>query len=200
MSTMTATLLAEGQLVQLDLGAKTHVLPCRVLGFGGTTVILAPVKAPEGETLEAMQPGRSAYVIVDGGGQLQALRAQLHQSAGVETIVVSVTDGFQLGQRRRYSRAPLAVPARLQVAAGGEAWETVTRDISAGGLRVARIGAPGETSDELKLALEALGGIEAEAEVVRRTGADLSLRFTAIGDDAAMLLQQVCVEYYRSLG
>jgi hypothetical protein len=65
---------------------------------------------------------------------------------------------------------------------------------------VARTGAPGETADELKLVIEALNGIEADAEVVRRTDTDLSLRFTAIDDDAALLLQQVSVEYYRSLG
>jgi c-di-GMP-binding flagellar brake protein YcgR len=114
--------------------------------------------------------------------------------------VVAVTDDFQLGQRRRYSRAPLAVPARLRSSAGGEEWETVTRDLSAGGVRVARTGAPGEDADELTLVLAALGGISGTAAVVRRTDSDLSLRFTAIEDDAVVLLQQVCVEYYRSLG
>jgi c-di-GMP-binding flagellar brake protein YcgR len=113
--------------------------------------------------------------------------------------VVSVTDGFQLGQRRRYSRAPLALPVRLRPLGGGEEWETATRDLSAGGVRVARTGTPGEESDELQVVLEAAGGIRAEGEVVRRTDTDLSLRFTAIAEDAVVLLQQIAVAYYRLL-
>ena len=42
--------------------------------------------------------------------------------------------------------------------------------------------------------------VQAEAAVVRRTDADLSLRFTAIEDDAAALLQQISVAYYRLIG
>jgi hypothetical protein len=202
MGAMTANVLAEGQLVQLDLGAKTQVLPCRILGFGGTTVILAPVAEPEGPTVEAMHPGRDAYLMVDGAGDVRALRGRLHHAADPETIVVSVTDSFQLGQRRRYSRAPVALPARLRPAEGGSEWETVTRDISAGGVRVARTGAAGEGADALELVLESEHAglrLQAAAAVVRRTDADLSLRFTAIEDDAVHLLQQISIAYYRLL-
>ena len=48
-------------------------------------------------------------------------------------VVVTVTDSFRLGQRRRYSRAPLVAARDRRRAPGGETWETVTRDISAGG-------------------------------------------------------------------
>jgi hypothetical protein len=197
MATLIANTLAEGQLVQLDLGAKTELLDCRVLGFAGTTVILAPATAPEDATLEAMQAGSYAYLLVDAAGALQALRARLHGSAGPENIVVSVTDGFQLGQRRRYSRAPIELPVRLRPLAGGEEWESATRDLSAGGVRVARTGAPGEEADELEVVLEAAGGIRAGGKVVRRTDSDLSLRFTSIAEDAVVLLQQIAVAYYR---
>jgi hypothetical protein len=200
MPTLTANILAEGQFVQLDLGGKTQVVPCRVLGFGGTTVVLAAVAPPVGETLEALQPEAAAYVIVDGSVQLHALRARVLAAAGPEEIVVSVTDDFTLGQRRRYSRAPLAIGARLRPGAGGEEWETVTRDISAGGLRVARTGAAGEEGDAVAFVLEAAQAglrVAGEAEVVRRTDADLSLRFTAIDEDAVRLLQQLSIAYYR---
>jgi hypothetical protein len=202
-TTLTENILAEGRVVQLHLGGKAQALACRVLGFGGPNVMLAPVAPPSGSTLEALQAGRDAYVMVDGLARLHALRARLHESAGPEEIVISVTDGFQLGQRRRYSRAPIALPARLRPLAGGEEWETVTRDISAGGVRVARTGAAGEAAEAQAVVLEAPEAglrVQGDAVVVRRTDSDLSLRFTAIDDEAAVLLQQISVAYYRLTG
>jgi c-di-GMP-binding flagellar brake protein YcgR len=198
MATSTANILAEGQHVQLDLGGATQVLQCLVLGFAGTSVILAATaEAPE-TTTEALAAGAAAYVIVDADGAVSALRARLRHVSGPDEIVLAITDDFQLGQRRRYSRAPIAIEARLRPLAGGDEWRTVTRDISAGGVRVVATGDAGEASEEHEVHLEAPGlSVRAQAEIVRRTDADLSLRFTAIDDDAASLLQQLSVAYYR---
>jgi hypothetical protein len=191
---LTTNILIEGQIVQLDLGAKTQVLPCRVLGFGGSSVILSPVVAPPAPTIEVLRPGATAYVIVEDGGQIHALRARVSGAPEAAEIVVSVTDEFTLGQRRRYSRAPITLPARVRD------WETVTRDVSAGGVRLAR----GETAlkpgEGVELVIEAAQAelrIEAAAEVVRVTAIDVSLRFTRIEPDDATLLQQLAVAYYR---
>src|SRR4051812_1418927 len=126
MSTTTATLLTEGQVVQLDLGGKTSALPCRVLGFGGSTVMLAPGVPATAPTADAIQAGREAYVILGDDHQMHALRARVRPGSEPGEVVVTVTDAFRLGQRRRYSRAPLALQATVGTLDGGECWETVT--------------------------------------------------------------------------
>lgn len=194
MPVAASNILNEGQVVQLDLGAKTQVLPCRVLGFGGSRVILAPVVKPPAPTVEVLRPGATAYVIVEDGGQIHALRARVAGAPEDAEVVVTVTDEFRLGQRRRYSRAPIALSARLQ------GRETVTRDISAGGVRLAAGDAsvrPGETVEVVIEAAQAGLRIEAGAEVVRTTAIDVSLRFTRIEPGDATLLQQLAVAYYR---
>ena len=200
MLTQTANMLSEGQVVQLDLGGKTTALPCRVLGFGGSTVMLGPVVPATAPTAEAIQAGRSAYVILDDSQQVHALRAQVRPGSEPGEVVVMVTDAFRLGQRRRYSRAPLSLPATVGALPAGETWETVTRDISAGGVRLARVGAAGEQADELTVVLSSPAAglrIESTAEVVRRSQRDLSLRFSEIADADVALLTQITVAYYR---
>jgi len=198
MPTITPTMLIEGHVVQLDLGGKTQALPCRVLGFAGSTVVLAPVVAASAPTTEAIVAGREAYLILDDDHQVHALRARVRPGSEPGEIVARVTDTFRLGQRRHYSRAPLALPAT--VTAGGETWETVTRDVSPGGVRMARTGAAGEQGDSLSLILESSSAglrIEADAAIVRRSQRDLSLTFTRIAEPDAALLAQITVAYYR---
>ncbi len=200
MPTKTATMLTEGQVVQLDLGGKTQALPCRVLGFGGSTVMLAPVVPATAPTADAIQAGREAYVILDDHEQLHALRARVRPGSEPGEVVVTVTDTFRLGQRRHYSRAPLALPATVSTLEAGESWETVTRDISAGGVRMARVGAPGEHADALSVVLQSPAAglrIETRAAVVRRSQRDLSLTFTEISPADVALLAQITVAYYR---
>jgi hypothetical protein len=186
--------------VQLDLGGKTTALPCRVLGFGGSTVMLGPVVPATAPTLEAIEAGRPAYVVVDDDQQVHALRAQVAPGSDPGEVMVTVTDAFRLGQRRRYSRAPLSLAATVAALPGGSPWDTVTRDISAGGVRMARIGAADEQAETVSVVLTsppAAMRIEAEAEVVRRSQRDLSLRFTRIAEADVALLTQITVAYYR---
>jgi c-di-GMP-binding flagellar brake protein YcgR len=196
----TANMLTEGQVVQLDLGGKTTALPCRVLGFGGSTVMLAPVVPASAPTADAILGGREGYVILDADNQVHALRARVTSSSEANEVVVAVTDSFRLGQRRQYSRAPLALPATVSAFPSGEAWETVTRDISAGGVRMARTGAAGEQAEALTVVLTSAAAglrIETKADVVRRSQRDLSLRFSEIADGDVALLTQITVAYYR---
>jgi hypothetical protein len=199
-TSLTAHALTEGQIVQLDLGIRTQALPCRVLGFGGDGVMLAPISPLGATTADALVQGATAYLIVDAGGHVHALRSRIGPAPDSEGIVVHVTDGFQPGQRRRYSRAPLALSAHMCALPAGDEWETVTRDISAGGVRIARTGAAGEAADAVAIVLEAPQAglrVAAEAAVVRRTPLDVSLRFTAIEPQDAALLQQLSIAYYR---
>ena len=200
MLTQTGNILSEGQVVQLDLGGKTTALPCRVLGFGGSTVMLGPVVPATAPTADAIEAGRPAYVVVDDDQQVHALRARVSPGSEPGEVVVDVTDSFRLGQRRRYSRAPLSLPATVGALPAGETWETVTRDISAGGVRMARVGSADEQVSRLSVVLTsppAAMRIETEAEVVRRSQRDLSLRFTEIAKSDVALLTQITVAYYR---
>ena len=186
--------------MQLDLGGKTTALPCRVLGFGGSTVMLAPVVPATAPTADAIQTGREAYVVLDDDNQVHALRARVRPGSEPGEIVVMVTDAFRLGQRRRYSRAPLSLPATVGAIGAAESWETVTRDISPSGVRMARIGAPGEQADALSVVLQSPAAgmrIETRADVVRRSQRDLSLNFTEISETDIALLAQITVAYYR---
>ena len=154
MPTSTANLLTEGHVVQLDLGGKTTALPCRVLGFSGPAVVLGPIVPATAPTAEAIEAGRDAYVVIDDDEQVHALRAAVRPGSEPGEIVVTVTDAFRLGQRRRYSRAPLALPPPSPRCPAAEPWETVTRDISAGGVRMARTDAAGEHADRLSVVLD----------------------------------------------
>ena len=193
-------MLTEGQVVQLDLGGKTTALPCRVLGFGGSTVMLAPVVPATAPTVDAIQSGREAYVVLDDDNQVHALRARVRPGSEPGEIVVTVTDAFRLGQRRRYSRAPLALHATVAVPGGGQPWETVTRDISAGGARIARTGHDDEQADLLAITLSSPAAglrIETQADVVRRSQRDLAISFSEIAESDVALLTQITVAYYR---
>jgi c-di-GMP-binding flagellar brake protein YcgR len=196
----TAQLLTEGHVVQLDLGGKTSVLPCRVLGFTGPAVVLGPIVPATAPTAEAIHAGRDAYVVIDHDEQVHALRSSVRAGSEPGEVLVTVTDAFRLGQRRRYSRAPLALTATVSALAGSESWESVTRDISAGGARMARIGHEGEQADELAVVLSSAPAglrIETEAAVVRRSQRDLALHFTEIDAADVALLTQITIAYYR---
>ena len=200
MLTQTANMLSEGQVVQLDLGGKTSALPCCVIGFTGPAVLLAPIVPPTAPTADAIEVGREAYVVIDDDQQVHALRATVRPGSEPGEVLVNVTDAFRLGQRRRYSRAPLALAATVAALPGGSSWETVTRDISAGGARIARTGKDGEQADRLAVTLSSPAAglrIETEAEVVRRSQRDLAMSFTQISEADVALLTQITVAYYR---
>jgi PilZ domain-containing protein len=182
--------LVEGQVARLDVGAS---LPCRVIGFSGRDVVLAlDARLPE-----ELDDPVGGYLLLESGGHLRAVRGQLASPAG-EEIVWRLTDDIRLGQRRQFSRAPLALPARLTNADGKE-WTTVTRDVSAGGVGVARRGAdPGTGPLELRLVLvEGQHEIVAEVSVARETAADLGLRFERIEREDRLQLAALAFAYHR---
>jgi hypothetical protein len=200
MLALTANMLTEGQVVQLDLGGKTSALPCCVIGFTGPAVLLAPIVPPTAPTADAIQAGREAYVVIDDDQQVHALRATVRPGSEPGEVLINVTDAFRLGQRRRYSRAPLALQATIAVPPGGQPWETVTRDISAGGARIARTGNDGEQADRLAVTLSSPAAglrIETQADVVRRSQRDLAISFAEISEGDVALLTQITVAFYR---
>src|SRR3954471_13367176 len=134
MATGFASALSEGQPAQLDLGEEA--VPCLVVGFSGSDVVLAAGgKRPPDVLGPTATP---AYLLIEAGGTLHALKAEV-RGAGEGEIVATLLDPFRLGQRRTFSRAPIVLPAHLRpVGDDGKPWTTFSRDVSAGGLRVAR--------------------------------------------------------------
>jgi hypothetical protein len=188
MTTSTLPRLVEGQAAALDVGVS---VPCRVIGFSGSDVVLA-LGAALPEVLDA---GHVAYLLVESAGSLQAVRGRLGTPARDE-LVLRLTDDIRLGQRRLFSRAPVPLPARLTDAAGGT-WSTVTRDISAGGVRVARDGER-RAGELLELELQVGGyALGAAVRVMRATGADLGLRFERIEREDRLLLTSLALAYHR---
>jgi hypothetical protein len=188
MAVSTLPQLVEGQAAALDVGVS---VPCRVIGFSGADVVLSlGAKLPHDRETDV------AYLLVEAGGNLQAVRGRIGAPAG-EELVLRLTDDIRLGQRRLFSRAPVPLPARLTDPAG-HTWSTVTRDISAGGVRVMRHGAGSASEDLLELELQ-VGGYEVHAgvRVARVTEHDLGLRFERIEREDRLLLTSLALAYHR---
>jgi hypothetical protein len=178
----------EGQPARLDIGES---LPCRVIGFSGPDVVLALEEQPE----EFPGIGSLAYLLIEADGRMQAVRGHIGSPPG-EELVLRLSDDIRLGQRRTFSRAPISLPAVVRSRDGGE-WSTVTRDVSAGGVCVAREGAdPGDGALEVRIQV-ADHEVVAEAVAVRVTSDDLGLRFEAIERDDRMLLASLALAYHR---
>src|SRR4051812_10346268 len=142
----------------------------------------------------------TTYLLIEAGGSLQALKAEVRKGFSEGELVATLLDPFRLGQRRNFSRAPLVLPAHLRPAGDQAAPATTfTRDISAGGLRVARQSSYRETDlHEVVLGLvQANREVRAMAATVRVTAADVSLRFTSIEAEDRLLLAQLTFAYHR---
>jgi hypothetical protein len=180
-------ILVEGQIARLDVGES---LACRIIGFTGPEVVLALEQQPE----EEIASGASAYLLVEADGQLQAARGLVSAPLDGE-IVISLTDDIRLGQRRVFSRAPIPLPVRVKTAESD--WSSVTRDVSAGGVCVARDGAKfGDGAIELTITV-ASHEVVAEARVVRVTESDLGVEFERIEDSDRLLLASLALAYHR---
>jgi hypothetical protein len=196
MATGFASALSEGQPAQIDLGEDA--LPCLVVGFDGADVMLAPSAAIPPDAIA--EDGLIAYVLIEAGGSLQALKAHIRKGFTEGELVATLLDPFRLGQRRSFSRAPLVLPAHVRPAGDTDPPATsFTRDISAGGLRIARQSSYREADlHEVVLGLvQANREIRAMAETVRVTGADVSLRFTDIGAEDRLILAQLTFAFHR---
>jgi hypothetical protein len=195
MATGFASALSEGQPAQLDLGDEA--VPCLVVGFTGADVVLAPSEPlPE----DALAPGSTSYLLIDAGGSLQALKAKVRPAGPDGELVATLLDPFRLGQRRTFSRAPLVLPAHLHpVAADSPPKTTFTRDISAGGLRVARQSSyePADVHSVVIGLVQAGREIKATAETVRETATDVSLSFVEIEAEDRLILAQLTFAYHR---
>lgn len=179
--------LLEGQPARLDVGES---LPCRIIGFSGADVVLALAELPA----EPVEPGGDAYLVLESGGRMHALRGRTGALQG-EEVVLTLTDDIRLGQRRTFSRAPLALPAKLS--AGGREVTTVTRDVSAGGASVTREGdLPTDGPIELRIQV-AHHEVTATATAVRVTREALGLRFDEISNDDRLLLASLALAYHR---
>jgi hypothetical protein len=195
MATGFASALSEGQPAQLDLGEEA--VPCLVVGFSGADVVLAPGGAlPE----DALDPGNISFLLIEAGGTLHALKAHVREGDSPGELVATLLDPFRLGQRRSFSRAPLVLPAHLRPAGDENPPATsFTRDISAGGLRVARQSTyrPADLHDVVLGLVQANREIKATAETVRETDSDVSLRFVEIEAEDRLLLAQLTFAYHR---
>jgi hypothetical protein len=197
MATAFASVLSEGQPAQLDVGCD-EVVRCVVVGYNGPDIVLQAQNAlPEDATLG---PGSVTFLVLEAEGRLHALKAVLRSVPDNGEMFVTLLDPFRLGQRRLFSRAPLVLPAHVRpVGDADEPWTTFTRDISAGGLRLARQSSYREGAEhEIVLGLvQANHEIRAHARVVRATAADLSLVFTEIAAEDRLLLAQLTFAYHR---
>jgi len=195
MATGFASALSEGQPAQLDLGEEA--VPCLVVGFTGADVMLAP-QSPL--PADALAPDLTTYLLIEAGGSLQALKARIRPGYSEGELIATLLDPFRLGQRRTFSRAPLVLPAHLRPAGTEDDPKTTfTRDVSAGGLRVAKQSTYVEADlhDVVIGLVQANREIRAMAETVRVTATDVSLSFTNIEAEDRLLLAQLTFAFHR---
>jgi len=172
-------------------------VPCLVVGFTGADVVLQPTAelAPD-----ALSSGLTTYLLIEAGGTLQALKAEVCRSGQDGELVATLLDPFRLGQRRTFSRAPLVLPAHLHpLGEDGPPKTTFTRDVSAGGLRVARQSSyrPADVHQVVIGLVQANREITATARTVRETGSDVSLSFVEIEPEDRLILAQLTFAYHR---
>ena len=181
--------LVEGQPARLDLGES---IACRIIGFSGPDVVLSLEHQPD----DAPEQGTPAYLLLESNGTIQAVRGRVGRPAGDE-LVLRLTDDIRLGQRRTFSRAPLELPARVRPRDGAAEWSTTTRDVSAGGVCIARGDADSE-DQTLEITIQVADHeVVATATAVRVTNEELGLRFEEIGRDDRMLLASLALAYHR---
>jgi hypothetical protein len=186
--------LSEGQPAQLDLGEEA--VPCLVVGFNGADIVLAFQEMPE----DGLPENGISFLLIEADGRLHALKSFVRPGASEGEYVATLLDPFRLGQRRNFSRAPLVLPAHLRPDGDEtERWTTFTRDISAGGLRVARQSTYREAGvhDVVIGLVQVDREIRAKATPARVTDQDLSLSFTEIGAEDRLLLAQLTFAYHR---
>ena len=196
MATGFASALSEGQPAQLDLGEEA--VPCLVVGFTGADVVLAP-QAP---IARGRARARAHHVSADRGRRhLQALKAARPPGYTDGELVATLLDPVPPRPAPHLLPRP-ARPARAP--APGRRTEdppktTFTRDISAGGLRVARQSGYREADlHEVVIGLvQANREIRATAETVRVTDTDVSLSFVEIEAEDRLLLAQLTFAYHR---
>jgi PilZ domain len=194
MATGFGSALSEGQPAQLDLGEEA--VPCLVVGFDGADIVLAFQAMPE----EGLPSNGISFLLIEAEGRLHALKARVRPGSTHGEFVATLLDPFRLGQRRTFSRAPLVLPAHLRPEGDEEKpWTSFTRDISAGGLRVARQSSYREADvHEVVIGLvQADREIKAKARPVRITDGDVSLSFTEIEAEDRLLLGQLTFAYHR---
>jgi hypothetical protein len=193
MSTAFTPFIAEGRTAQLDLGVH-GCSDCRIAGFAGADVFL--------DVREGLLPGgeeRPAYLLLEDGDKLRAMRGRVEAGRTAGTAVLRVTDPFT-GQRRLFSRAPLAVRTHVRsLVADATEWDTFTRDVSAGGVSLARRAEwDGAMTCELTLAPAEAVRIVVEAEVVRIEEHALGMRFTAIEPSGRLLMAELALAFHRA--
>lgn len=183
--------LTEGTVVQVDLGV-TAPMDAVVVGFFGRVIVVGAEQEALDRFKDKLAARAEAYLLVEREDGLWALKGSITLMSGT-TVGLEITDGFSLGQRREWSRAPLEVAATVSPAGDepGGPVETVTIDVSAGGVRLQRHdGMPAWSRCRLELSGGGLGApITAEAELVRTGEASIGLRFTRLEDaDRAALV------------
>jgi hypothetical protein len=197
--------LVEGALVSLDVGREAAPLLCRIVAFGGADVVLHPKAEPDVDQQVALAAGVESYLLLDAGNDVRALRCKPSMPNEAGDVVAEITDQFRLGQRRMFSRADLVLPVTVTALDGageavGEAWKTFTRDVSAGGVRLARqSGYAAAPRHAVVIQLPAgEKPVETVVEIRRETATDLGMCFIGIEPDDRVRLEQAAIIWTRT--
>ena len=145
--------------------------------------------------------GLTTYLLIDAGGTLQALKAEVRRAGTDGELVATLLDPFRLGQRRTFSRAPLVLPAHLRPLGEPRTRRRPPSPATSAPVACAsRASPPTSAADvhEVVIGLvQANREIKATAETVRETDTDVSLSFIEIEAEDRLILAQLTFAYHR---
>jgi hypothetical protein len=199
--TMTALFdlsLQEGDLVHLDIGNTNEGVECMLTGFFGPDFVLMPTQGVSRRTRVTLPSQPVAYVWIKYRGRYLAQRGVVFPDVNDDQLIFRVTDTFRIGQRRAYSRAPLAFPIEIEpLGVEAEPWQAVTADVSAGGLRLAPVDLA-VFGPENGLTI-AVGDerVRAKAVVVREDPRAIGMRYTLMADQDRLRFAQLALAWHR---
>jgi hypothetical protein len=178
--------LATEKLATLDLDDGAGVLECVVVGVAGPWAQLRATDPIEECLRELLAAGLSGYLLFTHNGAPVGLRGVSRVDPNGPTLDFVVIDGVQLPERRGVERAPVQLHARMfefdEEGRELPAVETETIDVSLGGALVEPNWGPAigqRIRVELFLDSEP-SALRTEAMVVRKTGANVALRFVRL--------------------
>lgn len=194
--------------VTINLDSVDGQIDCFVRSVTGAVATLGRFGGLEPRLRLAMSPGLLGYLTFTYDGQAVALRGVATvDCAPPPDLAFVALDGIKLPERRSDVRIPLATTARVCTVddygnAAGEPVDTITSDLSLGGMLVERRQRMGIGPLVAATILFGPGqpAVQCEAKVARLTTTHMGLKFSEMSEADRVRLSGVLSEHERRVG
>jgi hypothetical protein len=183
----------ERERVNIDLELVEDGFDALVVCVFGSGAVL--MGAPPRRLADHLAGPTPAMLWHGNDGHTRALRGTVRYGDAHEFLVFQGTDPFELAQRRRYSRAPIVVPATV-TPAGGDPTPCMTVDLSPGGAQLeAGPAIEPATACAVEIALPD-GPAAVQGVTLPARGGALGLRFDVVGLEDRRRLARAVLDWH----